>query len=253
MTKPAPIVIPPVVKPPKREDILSVPLQPFISITALAAAKINYLVDNCPLEIGWAGAVNYHPDILCYEIVDVWGIKQIGAPAHFTYTSDDYNVAKAALMKNIPEFGGESLGHSHVTMATIPSPDDIEQMMSLHDTASYYIQTIHNKKGDVFGAIYDFTTGYYHDDVYVEIQSMLSAEVIVELEKQLENVTRYVAPPPTSRRFPVVSRPKNSSVITQGEWEEDDYSMLNPEWDSSKYYNDKGHYIGPGATNYGDL
>jgi len=28
--------------------------------------------------------------------------------------------------------------------------------------------------------------------------------------------------------------------------------MLNPEWDSNKYYNDKGHYIGPGATNYGD-
>jgi len=183
------------------------PAPPTVSFTPLAAEKIRYMVKKYSAELGWACLTCPHPtqhDPLIqphHIIVDVEPIPdQEVSGASVEFKAEDEGKAFDELILRLPMLITRNLipldpgtgkpmpvttnayGHSHVNMGVSPSSTDDDHMMEIgceYDAGEkkwvvtgrypHYIQTIHNKKGDTFAAIFDFENALHWDECKVSI------------------------------------------------------------------------------------
>ncbi len=188
---------------------------PTIRYLPKAWEKVRWLVDVCPTEIGWVEAVEKIDDFL-YIVHDVRAMEQERAPTTFSYTGEAWGfvnfewLQQNLLSKDILDVG---LGHSHVNMGCIPSGVDSKQMMDLINYTKdgdiqrntdgtpkvrFNVQTIHNKKGDVYGAVYDWESSKRWKNCNVEVASSLTDADIEDLEMQL---ARAKPAPPITYKY----------------------------------------------------
>lgn len=183
---------------PQRKDYIMPPAPPRIPdvfVSAKAADSIAYLVDECSIELGWVGIVE-QVNRWKYIIHDIRVMDQEATGASFEY--EDWNEAVSEMiMKGTMQAGmvDANLGHSHVNMGVTPSGTDAEQMMDLahldddkKPTAKFSIQTIYNKSGTVYCAIYDWEHALYYTHIKMQVMSSLTAEDIADLDEQLKRV-----------------------------------------------------------------
>jgi len=183
---------------PKLSDFIIPPPPPRIPevfATQRMHETIKYLVSNCPTEIGWVGAVE-QVNQWKYILHDARVMDQEATGATFEY--DDWNeaVTEMIVKKTMgPGMVDANLGHSHVNMGVSPSGTDGEQMMDLahldkdgNPTAKFSIQTIHNKQGSVYCAIYDWEHKRHYTNITIKVMSSLTAEDIADLDEQLKRV-----------------------------------------------------------------
>lgn len=208
------------VKPkPKRANYLRDPsVKPKLEHSPLAWDKIQYLVRKEKGELGWVGAIEHVNDKL-YRLHDVGVMDQEASSANFEY--DDWNqpvteMIVAGTMR--PGMFAANLGHSHVNMGVRPSGTDEEQMMDLLQLSEdnvtpalntsdqlispvtkqpykyatpFSIQTIYNKKGEVWVAVYDWENAHYYGDCPFTVGSCLTEEDEKKLDEQLKRVVAY--------------------------------------------------------------
>lgn len=176
---------------PKRESVLETVGKITVRYDRQAYEKVRYLVNSCPVELGWVEIVEKIDNYL-YYIHDVRGFAQVGMPGTFSYTENARFEVMMELLnsgKMLPGYLDAGLGHSHVHGGVTPSGTDVDMMMTMQKlNQPFSIQTIHNKKGDMYASIYSWEQGRWFGDCEVDIASTLTGADIEDLDMQLDRV-----------------------------------------------------------------
>lgn len=197
-------------KPPKRKDVLSRPAKPHVWFDPKCKEKLDLMVSLAPKEIGWEYAASREPsgDFVVHDCIAPK--NQSVSPGTFEYEEKDHGEAIDTMIlngafdidKGEPIRGNWGLGHSHVNMGAFSSSTDEDQMMEYYDKGDpFAIQTVHNKKGDMYVAIFDFENGHYYapEDLTWGIMSLLSDEEYDDLAERVKSATTKTYKSPYSR------------------------------------------------------
>lgn len=171
--------------------------QPTLKITKTAWEKIQLYVNLSFKEVGWLGAVRVDKgdekkgDTLTIYDVFVPSQEVSGATTDIDASGmEDYS-------KRLKELGHSDMdmlywGHSHVNMGTTPSGTDNDTWNEFTEHCEgYFVMSIHNKKGDMYTAIY-LGDGWYVSGVDMVIESDEELTNIVKDELQNVRETTYV-------------------------------------------------------------
>lgn len=146
-----------------------------VRLSAKASAKIDRLVLSLPTEVGFYGLVDKIEDSgkFIFNITDILLYPQKVSMA--TTTTDDLEMA-SFYMENASRINKIRYhGHSHVSMAAVPSIVDkrhMDGLVSQLKQNKYYIFQIFNKQGQVSSII--FIQGkYYFVECHREIDEEL--------------------------------------------------------------------------------
>lgn len=159
-------------------------MKPKIIIPANIRNKIQFIVDNCPLEVSGLGTVVFDKAENAYRVTDVMLLDQEVGAAHTDI--DDEAVAKACY--DMREAEGELAfwWHSHVNMSTFWSSTDHKTMEEIGKNG-LCVAVVFNKKEEMRGAIVMTPQGYPSykiDDVEIDVQH----EYDFDTEKLLEEM-----------------------------------------------------------------
>lgn len=145
-------------------------LSPKIIIPANIRNKIQFIVDNCALEVSGLGTVVFDKAENAYRVTDVILLDQEVGSAHTDI--DDEAVAQACY--NMKDSEGELAfwWHSHVNMSTFWSSTDHETMEAIGKNG-LCVAIVFNKKEEMRGAIVMTPEGYPSykvDEVAIDIE-----------------------------------------------------------------------------------
>lgn len=145
-------------------------MKPKIIIPANIRNKIQFIVDNCSLEVSGLGTVVFDKAENAYRVTDVMLLDQEVGSAHTDI--DDEAVAKACY--DMRDAQGELAfwWHSHVNMPTFWSTTDHSTMESIGKNG-LCVAVVFNKKDEMRGAIVMTPEGYPSykiDDVEIDVE-----------------------------------------------------------------------------------
>ncbi|MCO6500488.1 MAG: hypothetical protein J5I47_08945 [Vicingus serpentipes] len=152
---------------------------------------IKSIVDARYSEIGWIGEATKLSNKLFR--IDKVTVPQQEANAATTEISDEgiFEV----IMKN--EINGDNFrywGHSHGDMGVFASGQDDTQMREFAESCEWFVGTIHNRRGDMFGYLVDNARGIYFTNIDIVIEEDPAIQEIEneisKLEFQLETARR---------------------------------------------------------------
>ena len=187
-------------KPPKRSAILTRPNTPHVWFEPSVMEKIRLIVETAPKEIGWdyVCSRDRDGDFTVHDCIPPKNQKV--SPGTFEYHEDDHGEAIDTLIVNgsfncemgEPIRGNWGIGHSHVNMGAFSSTTDEDQMMEYYEKGDpFAIQTVHNKKGAMYVAIFDFENGHYYapEDLTYSTLSLLSDDEYEDIIKRVKTAT----------------------------------------------------------------
>lgn len=145
-------------------------MTPKIIIPMNIRNEIQFLVDNCALEISGLGNVVYDKDANAYRVVSIILLDQEVGAAHTDI--DDAAVAQAVYDLRDSEGELAFWWHSHVNMDTFWSGTDKSTMIEIGKNG-LCVAVVFNKKEEMRGALVmspDGFPSYLVDDVDIEIE-----------------------------------------------------------------------------------
>ena len=151
-----------------------------VSLSVLAAAKIDRLILSLSTEVGFYGLVEKEEkkDKLILVVKDILIYPQ--KVSNVTTITDDLEMAEF-FMDNVENINKIRYhGHSHAQMPTSPSTVDVAHMQNLVSSLKedeFYIFQIFNKFGSLSTIVY-MDGLYYSVPCYREIDQMLDYSVI---------------------------------------------------------------------------
>lgn len=188
-------------------------MKPKIIIPANIRNKIQFIVDNCPLEVSGLGTVVFDKAENAYRVTDVMLLDQEVGSAHTDI--DDEAVAQACY--DMREAEGELAfwWHSHVNMSTFWSSTDHSTMEAIGKNG-LCVAVVFNKKEEMRGAIVMTPEGYPSykiDEVDIEVEyeyDFNTEDLLAEMKSKIrekkwtgntgtptERVNNILSSPPT--------------------------------------------------------
>jgi hypothetical protein len=136
---------------PHTAPLRGLPKAPKVFYTDTAWAKIQYLIHNCPKEVGWMGLAELRPTGN-YLIEDIFVPEQEVQAAETDISAHSLN----RLLFQLVQAGKDPTkllywGHSHVNMMVSPSIQDEEMIQTFVEgipEGAFFIRGIYNKSGD---------------------------------------------------------------------------------------------------------
>lgn len=201
-----------------------VPIRPTVMYTDKAWAKIQHMIHNNTLEIGWWGTVR--KDGNTYTIEDVFVPKQVVSGGTTEISGDGLNKVVDDLL--VQQGHADNLlywGHLHPTFSCTPSHTDektTQGFVDNTDPGSFFIRGIYNKKGESKVDIYQkdvvspssphLNSGWIFQNVLnTRIPAVLSPDELVQFKETCKaNVEEYV---PVVKRTPIASGGTYSKII----------------------------------------
>jgi proteasome lid subunit RPN8/RPN11 len=148
-------------------------MKPMIIIPANLRNKIQFIVDNCSLEVSGLGTVVFDKTNNAYRVTDVMLLEQEVGAAHTDI--DDNAVAKACYDMRDAEGELAFWWHSHVNMPTFWSTTDHSTMESIGKNG-LCVAVVFNKKEEMRGAIVMTPEGFPSvkiDEVQIYVEQVL--------------------------------------------------------------------------------
>lgn len=154
---------------------------------------INAIVDSKTGEVGWIGVADEVPgEPMTFRIEKVT-VPEQKANGSTTEISGEgiYEVSEVETDFDIDRF--RYWGHSHGNIKSVnPSAQDDKQMKEFAETCEWFIGTIHNRDGDIYGYAIDNRRGIYYSGIEVIIEEPEEVteiyEKIYELEEKIEDI-----------------------------------------------------------------
>lgn len=176
-----------------------VPFRPKVLYTDRAWAKLQHLINNNTLEVGWWGTVTKNGNT--YTIDDIFVPKQRVSGATTDISADGLNKIVDDLL--VSQGHADNLlywGHLHPNFSCCPSATDertAQEFVDKTDAGSYFIRGIYNKKGESKVDIYqkDSTNeGWIFQNIANERipASLTEDELVLFKETCKANVESYV-------------------------------------------------------------
>ena len=175
-------------------------MNPKIIIPVDIKNKIQFIVDNCDLEVSGLGTVVYDKTANAYRVMDILLLKQEVGAAHTDI--DDDAVAQAIYDMRNSEGELSFWWHSHVNMSTFWSTTDMDTMTKIGKNG-LCVAAVFNKKEEVRGAIVMSpenmpSVTLYNVDIEFEFEyafdTLKLLEEIKEKVKPKAYSTTYTAP-----------------------------------------------------------
>jgi len=163
-------------------------MTPKIIIPMNIRNEIQFLVDNCALEISGLGNVVYDKDANAYRVVSIILLDQEVGAAHTDI--DDAAVAQAVYDLRDSEGELAFWWHSHVNMDTFWSGTDKSTMIEIGKNG-LCVAVVFNKKEEMRGALVmspDGFPSYLVDDVDIEIEYTYDFDVDAKLAEMKAKV-----------------------------------------------------------------
>ncbi len=161
--------------------------------------QIQFLVEECTTEVGWKGAVSRSENI--FTIKKIWVPEQEVTATTTDITDEGESWAGFECHNDFNDLDMMRYwGHSHVNMGVSPSGTDDKQMEEYMDNGcTFYIRSIHNKKGACYLDLYDAERELEFYNLEPKIlypQEITEALLVVDSAlKDNVNTRVYVAPP----------------------------------------------------------
>lgn len=178
--------------------------------TARAWIKITQLVHAISEEVAWNMFVKKINETT-YLITDIIVFEQIITATSVDTDEEKYAVWNAEFMQQDFETWSEMKGHghSHVNMGVTPSTTDNgyrEQIFPNIAEDSFYIYTIHNKKGEIHCLIVDKENNrlYENGDIIIDIllsKDKLTGNFINESKEKLSKPATIISSTSTSKYY----------------------------------------------------
>jgi hypothetical protein len=168
--------------------------------------KIQFIVDNCDLEVSGLGKVVFDKAENAYRITSAILLDQEVGSAHTDL--DDNAVAKALYDTRNEEGELAFWWHSHVNMATFWSTTDHETMESIGKNG-LCVAIVFNKKDSMRGAIVMSPEGMPNiklDDVEIEVQSYYDFDT----EALKAEIKEKVRPKKWKQEHTILGSPRDS-------------------------------------------
>jgi hypothetical protein len=171
-------------------------MQPKIILPINIKNKIQFIVDNCSMEVSGLGTVVFDKEANAYRVTDVILLEQEVGSAHTDL--DDKAVAKACYDMRNSEGELAFWWHSHVNMDTFWSGTDHETMDSIGKNG-LCVAIVFNKKESMRGAIVmsadNFPTVKLDNvDIEVEYEYDFNTEELLKEIKEKVKPKVYTAP-----------------------------------------------------------
>ena len=172
---------------------------PRVFFLPTAWREMNYIIDYCPVEIGWLGLVE-QPNKNDLLITDIFVPEQEVTGA----TTEIDEQAHAKLVLDLDSQGRDVnkllyWGHSHVNMGVSPSRTDEEQLahyIEQLETSDFFIRGIHNKKGDAKVDVFDVKNNLLFQKVSI---GLWAAELSETRKEELRKTVDTNASRPAAR------------------------------------------------------
>lgn len=165
--------------------------EPMIYITPEAYMKIQCLVDENDLEVGWFGSVERSGDE--YVIYDIFLFEQEVEEAETEMDAKSIAKLSIELINNGKEKEVNELrfwGHSHVKMAVNPSTTDESTALAFQENdCDWFICGIFNKGRDIRIDFYDFV----HRELWTELPAIIGdpaqySDIAKSLKSQIKEL-----------------------------------------------------------------
>lgn len=163
-------------------------MKPKIIIPSNIRNKIQFIVDNCALEVSGLGTVVFDKAENAYRVTDVMLLDQEVGAAHTDI--DDEAVAQACYDMRDAEGELAFWWHSHVEMATFWSGTDHKTMEAIGKNG-LCVAVVFNKKEEMRGAIVMTPEGYPSykvDDVEITIEHEYDFDTELLLKEMTEKI-----------------------------------------------------------------
>lgn len=165
-------------------------MQPKIIIPMNIRNEIQFIVDNCPVEVSGLGNVVYDAEENAYRVVSIVLLDQEVGAAH-TDIDDD---AVAQAVYDLRESEGELAfwWHSHVNMDTFWSSTDRNTMQEIGKNG-LCVAVVFNKKEEMRGAIVmspENYPSYTLDNAEIEIEYTYDFDVEVKLAEMASKIEK---------------------------------------------------------------
>lgn len=171
-------------------------MQPRIIIPLDIRNKIQFIVDNCAMEVSGLGTVVFDKQENAYRVTEILLLDQEVGSAHTDL--DDDAVAKACYDMRDCEGELAFWWHSHVSMPTFWSQQD-HQTMELIGKNGLCVAVVFNKKEEMRGAIVMSAEGFPSvkvDEVEIVVEfdyAFNQEELLAEIKAKVRPKT-YTAP-----------------------------------------------------------
>ena len=207
---------------------------PEVRVAPLAYAKMQEIIAQCDMEVGWLGEVEKHGDI--WLVTDIHLFQQEVNATTCEIDEEDLSNFGTELLKEpdgVPRWNRLALwGHSHVDMGVSPSGQDNSQMEEFAKSP-WFLRVIGNKKGAFRYDLYDFARGILFEDIEwaLDVELPIVGDVIGEelkakVKKKVYTTTTKWTPKttPTHAAF--------NNVYDDAGYDHDDpnWSFINGRW-----------------------
>lgn len=220
-------------------------IKPKIYITASAYIKMQTIIRESELEVGWHLLMHKHKTGL-FEINDVLIYPQKTTAAYIEV--DDEERAKWQNKLDINVFKAiHGQVHSHVNMSCTPSSVDkthYEEVTALikDKPENYYLFAIVNKKGEIYMNFYDYEQNVIFEtkDIELNIMSEDGMNIINQIKKELKEKIKKIEAPTITQIQNTKLQKKQMSLIENQKTiyydTEEDYYRKNWESEYDRYY-----------------